>query len=263
VEWILRHPFQALELADRWPLLMDVSDWLEANPQSGLYARQVDIPGIHSKFIERHAAVLRDWLGAGVSTGMDAKLGLRVKPGRLRFRILDPGLPTLPGVSCPDITLDDINFAQLDLPVREVFITENEVNYLAFPQREAAMVIFGAGYGWSALARAQWLHRCRLYYWGDIDTHGFAILDGLRASFPHAESFLMDRQTLMDHAASWGVEGDSSVRDLVRLCSDEAELYDDLRFCRLTGVREINQVRFEQERIAYGYLMAALASLPP
>ena len=32
---------------------------------------------------------------------------------------------------------------------------------------------------------------------GDIDTHGFAILDTLRARFDHVESFLMDRDTLM------------------------------------------------------------------
>lgn len=265
VEWLLRHPFQALELVDEWPLLIDAADWFDGNPQSGLYARQVDIPGIHSKFIERHTPVLRDWLGAGVSSHMDVTLGLREKPGRLRFRVLDGGLPTLPGALCPDITLDAVNFARLELPVREVFITENEVNYLAFPERKAAIALFGAGYGWSALARAQWLSGCRLYYWGDIDTHGFAILDGLRASFPHADSFLMDRQTLMDHAASWGTEGDPSVRDLGRLCLDEAELYDDLRFCRLTSPAsecDVKQVRFEQERVSYGYLMEALANLP-
>ena len=66
------------------------------------------------------------------------------------------------------------------LPARRVFITENETNFLAFPPAADAMVVFGAGYGWEALARASWLHRCQLHYWGDIDTHGFAILDQLR-----------------------------------------------------------------------------------
>ena len=33
----------------------------------------------------------------------------------------------------------------------------------------------------------------------DIDTHGFAILDPLRANFPQAQSFLMDRDTLPAH----------------------------------------------------------------
>lgn len=38
----------------------------------------------------------------------------------------------------------------------------------------------GAGYGWQALAQAKWLNQCEIYYWGNLDTHGFAILDRLR-----------------------------------------------------------------------------------
>ena len=66
-----------------------------------------------------------------------------------------------------------------------------------------SLVIFGAGYGWEALAQARWLTFCTLYYWGDIDTYGFHMLDRLRASFPHARSFLMDRETLLEHRAMW------------------------------------------------------------
>ncbi len=43
------------------------------------------------------------------------------------------------------------------------------------------------------LAQADWLARCQVSYWGDIDTHGFAILDQLRTYIPHAHSLLMDR----------------------------------------------------------------------
>ena len=32
-----------------------------------------------------------------------------------------------------------------------------------------------------AIADARGLHACQVLYWGDIDTHGFAILDQLRA----------------------------------------------------------------------------------
>ena len=59
------------------------------------------------------------------------------------------------------------------------------------------MVIFGAGYGFEMLNHARWLASRRIHYWGDIDTHGFAILDQLRRRFEHVESFLMDRETLL------------------------------------------------------------------
>lgn len=61
-----------------------------------------------------------------------------------------------------------------------------------------------------ALARAAWLDRCQLLYWGDIDTHGFAILDQLRGYFPSAAPFLMDRGTLV--ASSAGATPPSPVR---------------------------------------------------
>jgi len=92
-------------------------------------------------------------------------------------------------------------------PVQRVFITENETNFLAFPPACNAIVIFGAGYGWDALSRSRWLNNCSIHYWGDIDTHGFGILDQLRGHFDHVVSFLMDRATLDAHAVFWGSEG--------------------------------------------------------
>ena len=41
---------------------------------------------------------------------------------------------------------------------------------------------------------------------GDIDTHGFAILDRLRAWLPQTRSVLMDRDTLLAHRDRWVTE---------------------------------------------------------
>ena len=95
-----------------------------------------------------------------------------------------------------------------------MFIAEYETNFLVFPAAADAIVIFGAGYGWDALAKAGWLSRCAIHYWGDIDTHGFAILDHLRRRFDHVVSFLMDRPALMAHEALWGSEPDQVIHDL-------------------------------------------------
>lgn len=145
--------------------------------------------------------------------------------------------------------------AALALPVERVFITENETNFLAFPQVTRAIVVFGAGYGWEALARAAWLHQCDLHYWGDIDTHGFAILDQLRGYFPHAASFIMDAETLLAHRSHWGEEPEPARHDLSRLTPAEASVYDDLRFDRLQP-----RLRLEQERVGFGWLSAQLRS---
>ncbi|MBI5720616.1 MAG: hypothetical protein HZC37_23315 [Burkholderiales bacterium] len=266
--WMSRRPLQALDLADRWERLLAVVAWLQAHPRPGVYLRQVDVPGVDSKFIEAHRSVLTELLDMALQPGaietsangvgqFARRFGFLDKPVRIRFRLLDPALPSLPGCDgLPDVTLDAASFAGLALPVARVFITENETDFLAFPQAPHAIVLFGAGYGWEALARAAWLRQCRLHYWGDIDTHGFAILDQLRGCFPHAASFLMDRGTLLAHRRHWGEEPEPARQDLSRLTAHEAEVYDDLRFDRLQP-----RLRLEQERVDFGWLRERLRDL--
>jgi len=267
LEWLGKRPLQAIGLADVWSSLLDVAAWIEAHPLPGIYLRQVDIPGIHSKFIEAHRGVLLELLDlalppeaiANDRTGVSqfaARYGFLDKPTRIRLRVLDERVRLLPGPARPDVTLDGDSFAKLDVPVRRVFITENETNFLAFPPVAGAIVVFGAGYGWDALARAEWLARCSILYWGDIDTHGFAILDHLRRRFDHTASFLMDRSTLMAHEALWGEEADQVVLDLPRLTEPERALFDELRDNRIR-----KNLRLEQEMIGFGFFSAALANL--
>jgi hypothetical protein len=265
--WMSRRPLQTLDLADQWERLLTVIAWLQAHPRPGIYLRQVNAPGVDSKFIETHRGVLTELLNLALppeaidslATGtaqFERRFGFLDKPGRIRFRLLDPALPSPPGCTGTDITLDAASFAALALPVERVFITENETNFLTFPPADRAIVVFGAGYGWEALARAVWLRRCRLHYWGDIDTHGFAILDQLRAHFPHVASFLMNRETLLAHRLHWGDEPEPKRHDLPRLTPDEAAVYDDLRFDRLQP-----GLRLEQERVGFGWLSEQLPGL--
>ncbi len=265
--WLAKRPLQALERVDEWPRLMAVVDWLKRHPRPDIYLRQVELPGVHSKFIEAHRAVLSELLDLALpaacvdaaKTGASqfaARYGFREKPARIRFRILDPGIPCVPGAPCPDLTLDAESFSRLALEVQRVLITENETNFLALPNVTGAIAIFGAGYGWDTLARARWLTRCAIHYWGDIDTHGFAILDQLRGHFGHVRSLLMDRATLEAHAASWGIEDRPLRVDLHRLTPEELDLYDELRDNR---IRE--GLRLEQEHLGFGWVRDRLDRL--
>ncbi|NNM79961.1 MAG: DUF3375 family protein [Gallionella sp.] len=152
-----------------------------------------------------------------------------------------------------DIALDAASFASLNPKVSRVFITENEINFLVFPLIKDSLVIFGAGYGFEMLRQAQWLSRCQIYYWGDIDTHGFAILDQLRNQFSHTESFLMDKATLLKFEPLWDVEEQQTLRDLPRLTLDELALYNELRDNRIR-----KNLRLEQERIGFTWFETAL-----
>lgn len=265
--WLEKRPLQALELSTEWLKLLAVVAWVVEHPRPGIYLRQVDVPGVHSKFIEAHRNVLAELLDLALpvdavditKTGVSqfaARYGFLEKPTRIRFRVLDPAIWAAPGPICPDMTLDAESFSRMKLAVRRVFITENETNFLAFPQVRDAIVIFGAGYGWDTLARSHWLKNCSIHYWGDIDTHGFGILDQLRGYFGHVDSFLMDRETLDAHTPVWGSEDKPLLADLRRLTPEERSLYDDLRNNCIRA-----RLRLEQEHIGFHWLDRRLQQL--
>jgi len=266
--WLEKRPLNALALADVWSRLLAVVSWLQVHPRPGIYLRQVDLAGVDSKFIEVMRGVLSELLDLALpldaidprATGASQfcrRYGFQDKPLRIRFRLLDPRVALLPDACEQDIGVTQAAFERLDLPVSRVFITENEVNFLAFPPLPGSLVIFGAGYGFEVLAGARWLLSRSIYYWGDIDTHGFAILDQLRARLPQVQSLLMDKATLLAHATQWGDEPQPLLRDLSRLTVEERALFDELRDNRLRV-----GVRLEQERIGFGWLQQALAALP-
>lgn len=229
--WLSRRPIQALDLADRWERLLAVVAWLQAHPRPAVYLRQVDVPGVDSKFIEAHRGVLAELLGLALppevietdATGVAQfarRFGFLDKPVRIRFRLLDSALPSLTGCEgLPHITLDAASFAALALPVERVFITENETNFLAFPEVADA------------------------------------ILDQLRGYFPGAASFLMDRETLLAHRLHWGEEPEPARHDLSRLSAGDQAVYDGLRFDRFQP-----RLRLEQERVGLGWFSAQVQS---
>jgi hypothetical protein len=275
--WLLRRPLETLErgLQGEWPALLATLDWFRLHPRSGRYLRQVDAPGVHSKFMENRRGLFSELLDLvldpedidGEAKGSGAfirRYGLTEKPVPVRIRSLDGSAslrvagPGTAAVAVAEVSLRHDDFARLfpqgGSPFDEVFITENEVNYLAFPARTRAAVIMGGGYGFSQLAGTAWLRGPRLRYWGDLDTHGFAILDQFRSVFPEAESFLMDRATLLGHRELWTTEPAPTHAELGRLSPEEASLYDDLRSDRLSA-----SLRLEQERLRFSWVEAALA----
>src|SRR5262249_982693 len=155
-----------------------------------------------------------------------------------------------------DLTIPASDFAALNIAARYVFITENEVNGLAFPDFAEAIVVFGLGYGLDLLQSAAWMAGARIYYWGDIDSHGFAMLDRLRGGFPKAQSLLMNRETLMAHGSFWVREDAPCRTALCHLDRDEQALFDDLVHDRLG-----QNVRLEQERVSYAFLARSLKTI--
>ncbi|MBX9669682.1 MAG: TM0106 family RecB-like putative nuclease [Candidatus Obscuribacterales bacterium] len=269
IGWLSQRPHRALEHEDRLEVLLRITNWVRANPRPSIYLRQVDIPGVHTKVIEQNRGILSELLDQllpadaidlrySTASQFEKRYGFLDKPDRVRFRILDPTKALVPNPSGnQDITLDIDSFAALDPNIENLFITENEVNFLAFPQVENSAVLFGSGYGFDVFALAPWLYKCRIFYWGDIDTHGFNILNSARKYLPHIRSILMDEATLLKHKEMWVSEASPhSGIDLQRLTELEHELYEKLR----SNFWAPN-VRLEQEKVGWKCLESILEEL--
>ncbi len=269
-EWIAAQPLQVLQHARRWPQLLAVLAWFPAHPRPNLYLRELAIPGVDSKFIEGHRRLLWDLLErllpedaqelsvTGLARhGFERRFGLKYDQPLIRFRLLDP-MPAARFGGLDDLSLPLAVFARLDPPCRRVFVTENKVNGLSFPPMADSLVIFGLGYGIEALGEVDWLEGKEIFYWGDLDTHGFAILSQLRGRFTGVRSLLMDRDTLMACRDVWGQEEPAKrfTGDPGHLSEVEAAMYRDLRDDVL-GER----VRLEQERIPFGRVKRVLDEL--
>jgi hypothetical protein len=261
-EWIFKHPFALVEHCADVKRLLSIATWMKTTPKPNIYLRQLSLPDIDTKFIETHKKLLTEWfdiildpsvvdLTATGAKGFERRFGFREKPVLVRFRILD-NRKYINGLS--ELTLRADEFCSLNLDIDTVFVTENDINGLAFPMVENSIILFGRGYGFDHLQNAHWLRNKTILYWGDIDTHGFTILSLFRKLFPSARSMLMDRTTLLLHRNCWVTELTPSEATLKNLTEEEYALYSDLRL-NVLG----ESVRLEQEFILFDYVKDYLA----
>jgi hypothetical protein len=262
--------WQGRALASKFDVLADYADedferlisllaWLELNPKSGLYLRQLPVEGLDTKWLEKRTGLVATLLRAlRVAVPDDESdfhelCGLSKPAHRVRVRLLGPSLRTLVGGLC-DIEAPVGELAKLPIAPRAVVIVENLETGLALPDLPGVAVVMRLGNAVSALGTLPWLQEADAVYWGDLDTHGFAILDRARRAVPHLRSLLMDEATLLSHRALWVQEASQCPNlPLEALTAQERSCYDNLR-AHTWGQR----VRLEQERLGWREAMETL-----
>jgi hypothetical protein len=270
-------------MTDRWPLLAgtlsnyfdelaDYSEedfqrlvamlkWLEAHPDSRLYIRQLPVAGVHTKWLLARKALITSLLrpiraAHADDTDFYSLTGIRREPVLIHLRLLDSEARRAVG-GLGDITASVEDVARLQLPVHRVYIVENLQTGLAFGKLPGAAVFMRLGYAVDLFGEIPWLGQLPCYYWGDLDTHGFAILNRLRHYLPHARSLLMDEATLLAHQGLWGQErAPVNGAELPLLTNDEQLLYRDL-----CNNRWGTRLRLEQERIPWEYAWERLCDV--
>lgn len=231
----------ALE-SDDFLRLVDVLAWLRDNPASGRMVRELPIRGIHTKWIEARRGLVESL--HRVITGADG-LGLREPSPLMRMRFLDPAL-ALGGLTDVSAPVDDL--ARLAIRPDRVYVFENLATVLAMPHVPGAVAIHGGGHRVDLVARLPFAQS--VTYWGDLDSHGFAILHQLRARGVNATSVLMDTETLFAHEDLWVGDPEPNTAVFGHLTAEESTT---LRLLSSEG-----NLRLEQERIPWEYAVARL-----
>lgn len=253
-DWLLAKPVTAIGHAEEWSKLLAAYRWLDAARGSGRYLRQIDAPGVDTKFVEARRSVLADLLGVSrQSASFLADLGLCTKPEYVRIRFAAAIAP----VPVSELTVRTDDLDGLGITFSTAVVVENEITYLTLPVPADGVLVWGRGFDVARLARWPALRKADIHYWGDLDTHGFAILHRLRTHLPQSRSFLMDAETLHAHRERWGSETTPTSAPFGRLTPEEAAVYDDL-----VSDRFAEQVRLEQERIDWGWVTERLPYRP-
>jgi hypothetical protein len=136
-----------------------------------------------------------------------------------------------------------------------VLIVENLQSGLALQDTPGTVAVMALGYGVDLLAQLPWVARAHCIYWGDIDTHGFAILSRARQYVPGLVSAMMDEVTLLRFSELWSVENVQSTDDPALLTPQERAVYAGLREGRWG-----HGVRLEQERIDWQFASDSLVA---
>jgi hypothetical protein len=244
--------------------LLSLMRWLSEHPASGLQLRQLPVVGLDTKWVEQRRGLIIDLLQcrpsqpSGDQTGRDlhALLGLAKQPTRMRMRLLGDDLRRQVGGLC-DIEAPVEELAALPIASRLAIVVENLESGLALPAVPGTVALMKLGHAVNLLRLLPWLRAARVVVWGDIDTHGFAILDRVRGVLPQAESMLMDHDTLLAHRALWVEEPRPYDGPAPGGLSEFERLVFDGLASNLWGVN----VRLEQERLPWPLVLSALANL--
>jgi hypothetical protein len=261
--WVTSHIRRMTDCAEPLEGLLQVTKFFLDNPWPDCYARQIPV-AVDTKFVERHQAVLRDWLdellpGSAIQadeTKFALRFGLRDGQPYTTLRTLDPTLQAELRLPYDELSLPFRSLEPLPLRDATVIIVENQLNLLTLPKLNRGLTIRGEGKAVTRLRRLQWLADNMVLYWGDIDVEGFQILSSLRMFFPNVRSILMTEAVLLDHH-DLVLEGSGAVS------SEPRNLVDN----ELAAFRQCQRHnwRLEQERLPQSYVdekLEALGSLP-
>ncbi|MFD0632371.1 Wadjet anti-phage system protein JetD domain-containing protein [Catenulispora yoronensis] len=191
---------------------------------------------------------------------------LPAHPSRIHFTYLDPDYRASGARIHDSATVGDAFTPPYEPHI--VIISENKDTAIHFPPLPGGIAVEGDGFGGKTAAAFDWLTGARhLLYWGDIDAHGFEILNGWRDDGVLVTSILMDQDTYEAYEP-FGTSTDrngkllkaDAPKALAHLTDAERVVYENLLSPALPGHRRIEQERIPLHDAHAAVLRAVAAS---
>ena len=231
--------------------VLNTLSWLLRHPNAGLFPRALPVEGVDSKWLERRrAALARLWntvTGENVSAADFLEhTGLLRLPQFVSVKNAATWVGEGAAEEVVKLPVEMLAKKASASPV--ILIIENEQTALSldFPD---VPIFLALGYGVTLLAGLPWMKEKRILYFGDLDTHGLAILAECRRLFPQTQSVLTDLATFERFRALAVPEPKQAVLPTDHLTAEERKL----------GERLLAEgLRLEQERIPLETVREAL-----
>lgn len=255
--WLVKYPEVLIKHIDKWVGLCAVVDYLLSNDVTTYYVRNLPVP-VHTKFIEENERTILSLLQHFTSenanidyTSLIHAVGLKRKPVLFPIRWLDDELAVenTHGMEVLGITPENLHSRNWE--ITELWMVENETALFMLPKRKHSLAICSRGKALELLGNVTWLNNVKLYYWGDMDEDGYAMLRQCRKLYPHTLSVLMDITTLQFHSEEIRKQPTKyRYPNLSELTLSEASALEKLF--------EING-RLEQESLSHEYIIKIIS----
>lgn len=221
--------------------LLRLIDWRRGTTEV-VPPRNIPLNGTDTKWVENRIALIEPVLtSCGLTREGETRHErcgfFREGKTQLALRFAPGDFPVL------DFTCDPESLVTWPPSVHTLIVLENLTTFRDVTPRPGYAIGWGSGHAAEAsLPALPVADRIRILYWGDCDSHGYAILNGVRADLPHVRSVGMGLGTVVAHEDALVPEPPSArlFGEMTRLTMEERRGRD------LLLTREL---RLEQERV--------------
>lgn len=215
---------------------------------------------LDSKYFERNKGLLTkllDVLYQGEVSQMGLSKFLGVEQDNAHWlRLYEGEFPTK-WLITQHMRIRDCDLNPENIPFHTILIIENEQCVYLLPKLKDVLVILGAGRNLKWLDNPAW-HAKHLFYWGDLDSWGMAMLAQVQSYQPHSIAIMMDRETLNHHQDKIVTEPVNYRGEPQGLTSLQYQLFTELRqhswrleqeFIQRDWIKSIIYTAFKQQGI--------------